>query len=117
MIPLCRAWVTKVVGSGGSEGAMKLNQKSWTWRGAKQADVDIHKGDGPIRAIAWSGGMIAWSTDNDVKIFDYYRNDRVAMVAKPDNAPHHDACPCRIVWQDESVRACELWLGVEFGAC
>lgn len=96
---------------------MKLNQKSWTWRGAKQADVDIHKGDGPIRAIAWSGGMIAWSTDNDVKIFDYYRNDRVAMVAKPDNAPHHDACPCRIVWQDESVCACELWLGVEFGAC
>ena len=57
--------------SGGAEGAVKVNQKSWSWRGVKQLDVDVHKGDGPIRSLAWHGAMIAWATDHDVKVMQW----------------------------------------------
>ena len=60
-----------LVAPGGANCEVKLYHKRsiWGFQFKDKKDVTvIHSGDGPIRSIVWCGALIAWASDNDVKV-------------------------------------------------
>ncbi|XXQ29586.1 Vacuolar protein sorting-associated protein [Plasmodiophora brassicae] len=59
-------------------------------------DVTLHKGEGAITAIAWSGSFLAWGNQCGFKVFDLCDNTRLAFIQQ--NAPADVACQPSLAW-------------------
>lgn len=63
----------------------------------------IHKGEGPVRCLAWSGVLLAWSNDVGVKIYDTSQNKPVAIIDRPRGSPAADKYKCNLVWDGDAT--------------
>ncbi|OLP83444.1 Vacuolar protein sorting-associated protein 41-like [Symbiodinium microadriaticum] len=69
----------RVLCSGGEEGRLVLSR-----RGALETrHATLHHGEGPITAIRWRGGLVAWVNSKGVKVVDVETYQKVTYIARP----------------------------------
>jgi hypothetical protein len=44
----------------------------------------LHEGEGPVRALAWRGPLVAWANDEGVKVLDVESGERISFVERPE---------------------------------
>lgn len=86
--------------TGGRSGRLHLLKKGWLFSG--MAEKLLHEGEGVVIAAAWEGSLLAWANEAGVKVMDIEREEPVCFVPVPPGVPPLDACPCRLVWENES---------------
>uniref|UniRef100_K3WSM7 RING-type domain-containing protein n=1 Tax=Globisporangium ultimum (strain ATCC 200006 / CBS 805.95 / DAOM BR144) TaxID=431595 RepID=K3WSM7_GLOUD len=84
---------------GGIAGQLILNKKGWII----DKESTIHEGEGPVHAIRWKDGLIAWANDWGVKVYDAEKDQRVTYIERPPNCPPMELCRCHLEWQTNSV--------------
>ena len=74
-----------------------INSKGWF----RSQDIEVHKGEGTVSAIAWKQSLIAWTNDAGVKIYDHESQQRIAYVERPAAAAAaSDAPHCHLYWEN-----------------
>lgn len=68
-----------VVCVGGEDGRLVLVRKGVL---GFRREV-IHRGEGFITGVAWSGRLLAWSNDRGVKVYNVATGQKVTYIAKP----------------------------------
>lgn len=84
---------------GGIAGQLILNKKGWII----DKESTIHEGEGPVHAIRWKDGLVAWANDWGVKVYDADKDQRVTYIERPPNCPPMELCRCHLEWQTSSV--------------
>lgn len=84
---------------GGIAGQLILNKKGWII----DKETTVHEGEGPVHAIRWKDGLVAWANDWGVKVYDTDRDQRVTYIERPPNCPPMELCRCHLEWQSNSV--------------
>ncbi|GAB9468356.1 Vacuolar protein sorting-associated protein 41 [Globisporangium polare] len=84
---------------GGIAGQLILNKKGWII----DKESTIHEGEGPVHAIRWKDGLVAWANDWGVKVYDADKDQRVTYIERPANCPPMELCRCHLEWQSSSV--------------
>lgn len=84
---------------GGITGQLILNKKGWII----DKETTVHEGEGPVHAIRWKEGLVAWANDWGVKVYDTDRDQRVTYIERPPNCPPMELCRCHLEWQSSSV--------------
>ncbi len=91
---------------GGAAAKLRLLKRAWLL--GNTVERVLHEGEGPIRACAWRGSLVAWANDVGVKVFDVASDARVCYVEAPTGgggcvgAAALDACPPRLVWAGDT---------------
>ena len=86
---------------GGKAGELTLNQKGFLGLGYK--NVVIHKGEGPIRAIASRGTLIAWANDTGVKVYDCSTAQKISYIERAKSLERPDLYRCHLTWENPST--------------
>lgn len=84
---------------GGVAGQLILNKKGWII----DKESTVHEGEGPVHAIRWRAGLVAWANDWGVKVYDADKDQRVTFIERPPNCPPMELCRCHLEWQSDSV--------------
>ncbi|KAF8339185.1 uncharacterized protein EI90DRAFT_3279515 [Cantharellus anzutake] len=84
---------------GGMAGKLELHEKSWLGH----RETVLHSGEGPIWTSSWSGTLIVWANDVDVKIYDTGSAQRVAHIDRPSDSPRADLYKCTLQWRDDTT--------------
>lgn len=84
---------------GGIAGQLILNKKGWII----DKESTVHEGEGPVHAIRWQDGLVAWANDWGVKVYDADKDQRVTYIERPPNCPPMELCRCHLEWQSASV--------------
>lgn len=84
---------------GGIAGQLILNKKGWII----DKENTIHEGEGPVHAIRWKDGLVAWANDWGVKVYDADKDQRVTYIERPSNCPPMELCRCHLEWQTSNV--------------
>lgn len=84
---------------GGVAGQLILNRKGWII----DKESTVHEGEGPVHAIRWRAGLVAWANDWGVKVYDADRDVRVTFIERPPNCPPMELCRCHLEWQSDTV--------------
>ncbi|KAJ4978891.1 hypothetical protein NE237_009671 [Protea cynaroides] len=85
--------------TGGLAGHLYLNSK--TWIGYR--DQVLHSGEGPIYAVKWRTGHIAWVNDAGVKVYDAVNDQWLAFIERPQGSPCPELLLPHLVWQDDTL--------------
>ena len=86
--------------TGGVNGRVHMLKRGWLF--GSMSEKLIHEGEGPIRAIAWAGPLLAWANDVGVKVYDLERDTRVSYVEAPTNDLDLSLCPPKLYWESEN---------------
>ncbi|CAM9149944.1 unnamed protein product [Pylaiella littoralis] len=98
--PLYARRKDKMFVAGGAAGKLLLNKKGWLGND----EIVLHKGEGPVSAIAWRGLLVAWASDGGLKIMDVDKGkagERISYVDKPRSLvefKEHE-CRCHMLWE------------------
>ncbi|KAJ0406377.1 hypothetical protein P43SY_006985 [Pythium insidiosum] len=63
----------------------------------------VHEGEGPVHAIKWKDGLVAWANDWGVKVYDAERDQRITYIERPPQCPPMELCRCHLEWQSSST--------------
>eukprot|EP00192_Tetraselmis_astigmatica_P002353 CAMPEP_0117695968 /NCGR_PEP_ID=MMETSP0804-20121206/28429_1 /TAXON_ID=1074897 /ORGANISM="Tetraselmis astigmatica, Strain CCMP880" /LENGTH=974 /DNA_ID=CAMNT_0005510089 /DNA_START=546 /DNA_END=3468 /DNA_ORIENTATION=+ len=91
----------------GLAGQLMLNSRGWLG----PRDVVLHKGEGPIQTLRWSGQLIAWGNDKGIKIYDTLVHQRIGYIERQRNGPPPDMYRCSLFWESDAL----LYIG--WGNC
>ncbi|CAE7499252.1 Vps41 [Symbiodinium sp. CCMP2456] len=69
----------RVLCSGGEEGRLVLSRRG----SLETRHATLHHGEGPITAIRWRGGLVAWVNSKGVKVVDVETYQKVTYIARP----------------------------------
>tara|TARA_B110000240_G_scaffold26593_1_gene27545 strand:+ start:8462 stop:11836 length:3375 start_codon:yes stop_codon:yes gene_type:complete len=58
----------------------------------------IHKGEGPVRSVAWCGSLVAWANDVGVKVYDVAQQAPVGFIDRPRGSPEAGKYKAHLVW-------------------
>eukprot|EP00752_Nemacystus_decipiens_P006159 g5557.t1 len=98
--PLYARRKDKTFVAGGAAGKLLLNKKGWLGHD----EIVLHKGEGPVSAIAWRGPLVAWASDGGLKIMDVDKGkggERISYIDKPRSLvdfKEHE-CRCHMLWE------------------
>ncbi|GLE02109.1 hypothetical protein PINS_up010947 [Pythium insidiosum] len=84
---------------GGIAGQLILNKKGWII----DKENTVHEGEGPVHAIKWKDGLVAWANDWGVKVYDAERDQRITYIERPPQCPPMELCRCHLEWQSSST--------------
>eukprot|EP00439_Symbiodinium_sp_Y106_P048960 s3206_g6.t1 len=69
----------RVLCSGGEEGRLVLSRRGRL----ETRHATLHHGEGPITAVRWRGGLVAWVNSKGVKVVDIETYQKVTYIARP----------------------------------
>ncbi|DAZ93532.1 TPA: hypothetical protein N0F65_000148 [Lagenidium giganteum] len=84
---------------GGIAGQLIINKKGWII----DKENTVHEGEGPVHAIRWKDGLVAWANDWGVKVYDADKDQRITYIERPPNCPPMELCRCQLEWQSSSI--------------
>eukprot|EP00191_Tetraselmis_sp_GSL018_P024055 CAMPEP_0177627530 /NCGR_PEP_ID=MMETSP0419_2-20121207/31253_1 /TAXON_ID=582737 /ORGANISM="Tetraselmis sp., Strain GSL018" /LENGTH=661 /DNA_ID=CAMNT_0019128691 /DNA_START=219 /DNA_END=2200 /DNA_ORIENTATION=- len=88
------------VACAGLAGQLVLNSRGWL--GPK--DIVLHKGEGPIQRLRWSGSLIAWANDKGIKVYDTAVHHRIGFIERPRVQPPGDhTSTCSLFWESDTL--------------
>lgn len=70
----------------------------------------LHSGEGPIHAVKWRTGLVAWANDTGVKVYDACNDQRITFIERPRGIPRPELLLPHIVWQVGFVTLMQLMI-------
>ncbi|KAL4447636.1 hypothetical protein ABPG75_004855 [Micractinium tetrahymenae] len=82
---------------GTAAGTLALCSKGWL--GNKE--TALFQGKGLLRCARMSGTLLAWASDNGLRVYDTATHTRLGKLERPASAAADPAAPCSMLWRGE----------------